>query len=184
MKLGRLFTIAGPMLLGLTLVPAAWGQKLASARKNTLTERKKTKDKKVWYNEDVAMLRVPDDMFAEPKRNPEEAANTPEKAGKKPQAATKIVPAQTPAPAFVPPSTLEEAEKRLAAKQDEVRQKVELIENRRKEFLGAQDQEVVQTLTKEMEPALRDLNNAEAQMKLLETSIEQLKSSSTTAGRL
>lgn len=183
MKLSKLFAMVVPTMLGLTLVPVAWGQKQASVRRTTQTELKKSKDKKVWYNEDVAMLRVPDDMYAEPKRNPEEA-NTAEKAVQKPSTATKTQAEQAPAPAFVPPSTLEEAEKRLAAKQEEIRQKVELIENKRKEFLGAQDQEVVQTLTKEMEPALRDLNNAQAQVKLLEASIEQIKSSLVTAGRL
>jgi hypothetical protein len=176
MNLRRLFLAAGTTLLGLTLGPLVWGQEPAPSGKTAQTESKKSRDKKVWSNEDVAVLGKPGDMYAEPKQSSEEAAKTGDEAAQKIAADAKAAPKQATAPAFVPPGTLEEAEKRIAEKNEEIRQKVELIENKRKEFLAAPDHEARQLLSKKMEPTMRELTEAQAQLKKLEAAREVLLS--------
>jgi guanylate kinase len=171
-----LFVIAGPVLLGLALGPAARGQELTLVGKTSHKESKKSRDRKVWMNEDVAVLGTPGDMYSEPKRSPEQAAKSGDEATLKIAADAKAAPKQAPAPAFIPPGTLAEAEKRIAQKNEEIRQKVERIETRRKEFFTAPDYDAIQVLAKKMEPAMRELNEAQAQLKKLEAAREELLS--------
>ena len=77
---------------------------------------------------------------------------------------------------FIPPRTGEEAQTHLAAKREEIRGQMELIERVREEYFNEASDLVRQDLKKRIDRLTTDLKEAETHLKLLEESLAELKS--------
>lgn len=140
-------------------------------------EPAKPKAKKVWSNEDVTSLRHPADVYEEKKRKQaeEEAAkakqqSAPGKAA--PQSSGEK--AASPADAYLP-KTVEEAEKRIAEKREEIQFQTEYIERLRDAVANADSDLARAALQKKLDGFIALLNEANAELKTLEGRLQELK---------
>lgn len=135
----------------------------------------KPKAKRVWTNDDVGTLRKPVDEYEDAKRK-----QADEEAAKKAEAAKTAAetPGEKPAPKpedFLP-KTVEEGEKRVAAKQYEIEMQYEAIELVKKEQAEATTEESraafqkrIDTLTATLEEAIGELRATDARLKELKS---------------
>lgn len=172
----RLRSLAA-ILAGLALIatPALGWQ---SQSQQPPPKKEEKKPKKVWTADDLAKLRRPVDKYqAEKEKAEAEAKAAQEKAG---PTAEKPAPAaeekKEPQPGeFIPPKTLEEAEKRLAEKLEEVGFQEEKIRQVRDEFFKETDPALREAKQKELETLQMALEDALKELKLLEEAVARLR---------
>lgn len=134
-----------------------------------------TKAKKVWTNDDVIALRTPADNYVVEMETQEmaKAATTAEERAKKEALAKQIKEAGL---AISLPSTVEETQRIIQAKQEEI---VDLQEGRNRlanaRAEASTDQSVV--LQKQLDTIARNLEEAELQLKVLQQHLENLRNS-------
>lgn len=155
----------------LTLLPLVQAQQPSGESQK---ESAKPKAKKVWTGEDLRQLRTPADDYAAQKQAPEQAATA--QAGN----SEKAAPAKKEQPAtrdpYIPPKNIQEAESRLAAKREEIRNQQESIRRAREEYLNATHELIRQDMKKRIDRFSADLKEAEAHLRLLEAGLAELKS--------
>ena len=129
--------------------------------------------KKVWTDDDLQALRKPWDEYADQKAQTEQAAASTSNPPQKTPPTKKEKPAVRDA--YLPPKTVEEAEGRLSAKQREVNYQLESLERVKQEYADEPNEQAREGLKKKLEQMNTDLKEAQAHLKLLEASLEQLK---------
>jgi chromosome segregation ATPase len=137
-------------------------------------EPAKPKAKRVWTNDDVTTLRQPSDAYEEEKRQQAEAAA---KAKEKAAAGGASDAAQQPVSREdkILPKTLEEAEKRVAAKVYEVGQEQEYIERLRSEFAEATTDEARAAHQKRLDAAIALLEESQAELKKIDARLQEFR---------
>ncbi len=171
----KLFLVSFAALVGLAPLPWAEAQPPPASPQK---EASKPKGKKVWTNEDIRELRTPADDYVGQKQATEQAAE--QAAAAQPNAATKPAPAKKEQIAardpFIPPKTVEEAETRLAQKREEIRGQQELIGQTREKYFEETNEAIRLDLKKALARLTADLREAEVHLRLLESSLERLRS--------
>jgi hypothetical protein len=168
-----LFSFTGAVLLALLLAQLALGQHPQPQGPPPQQNKPKSPVKKVWTEEDLSGLRKPWDDYADqkPQAAPPPAAASSEE---------KPVPPKKDKPAsrdeYIPPKTLEEAENWIAEKREEIRFQHEAIDRVRQDYANESQEQVRQELQKRLDRMVADLKDAEAELKLLEASRDDLKS--------
>ncbi len=162
------------LLLALMGVPTVGGQQRESARHENRKNEPKRPSGKIWTNEDLVLLRRPWDIYLERKVADEEAAKAAEQAARK-AARTPPDRKKDAASDLLLPSTPEEAEARITEKREEIRNQVKLIQRKREEYLNEREELTREALKNKIELLTRDLDDAEAELKLLEARLQELK---------
>lgn len=138
------------------------------------TEPAKPKAKKVWTNEDVIALRQPSFAYEEEKRKKAE-----EEAAKKAEAAKPATqtPGEKPEPKpedFLP-KTVEDAEKLVMAKQQEIGFQYEAIDLVKKELAEATTDASRAAFQKRIDQLTATLEESVAEMKAIDGRLQELK---------
>ncbi len=135
------------------------------------SESTKPKVKKVWTNEDIGNVRKPSDEYADKK------AAEADKAKQAQAAAEKTAPAK-PAekkPKDYLPTTIEEAEKRLAAKQYEIDQQHSAVDLVKQEQAQAATPEARAAFQKRIDTLSATLEESVAELHAIDARLQELK---------
>jgi hypothetical protein len=167
------------LLLSATLLPSLRGQQSspASSAPPPREEASKPKDKKVWTGDDLRALRTHADEYAEQKVALEQAASAREGTAPGVASPKKEIPL-TP-DGYFPPKTIEEAQSRIAETQDEIRGQEEVIERTRQQYAKEPNDLIRQDLKKTLDRQTADLNEAQLELSLLRSGLNELIKSKT-----
>jgi len=155
------------------LVPALRAQQSAPAPQPA---KPKPPAKRVWTDDDLASLRKPWDTYADEKGRADQSASAqakPEEKAAAPQPERPVT--RDP---YIVPKTADEAEERIANKRMEIGYQLEAMDPLRQELKSETNPAVRQIQLKKLGSMSVDLQEAETQLKLLQTDLEQLKSPS------
>ena len=126
------------------------------------------KGKRVWTNEDVILLRTPADIYQTEKEAREAAAA--QAAAKE---STEAKPVKEAGPAMKLPATVEETEKLIKAKEDQIDDEQSALERLVKELPNTpEDQKTA--MQKEVDRVAADLPKLRNELKILQTHLEKL----------
>jgi chromosome segregation ATPase len=181
MQRARQFLIGLAIVAALGLAVAAPAQQPPAPKPASEQEKPKPpakKAKRVWTGEDLKDLRTPADEHEEKKAaaaeaEAKEAAEKEKKAGEKTGA-----PAEEQKPeevAFNAPTTVEEAEQRIAEKSEEIQFQTEKIRETRGQLFNERDDRLRADLEKQIQRLNADLEEAQAELALLEKTLKDLK---------
>ncbi|HWQ03144.1 MAG TPA: hypothetical protein VNL38_01570 [Candidatus Nitrosotenuis sp.] len=137
------------------------------------------KAKKVWTNDDLIELRRPADKYEDAKEKAEKIARAQEalekeKAGQKPAAPAAPAAEKEKSPDDWLPKTVEECEKLIAAKKEEIENQKKRIENTRMILDAATTENAREVLQKRLAEEQANLKEAEEELELLEAHLEKL----------
>jgi len=153
------------------LVPALNAQQSAPAPQPA---KPKPPAKRVWTDDDLASIRKPWDTYADEKGRADQGAPAqakPEEKAAAPQPQRPVT--RDP---YIVPKTADEAEERITNKRMEIGYQLEAMDPLRQELKSETNPAVRQNMLKKLESMSVDLQEAETQLKLLQTDLEQLKS--------
>jgi chromosome segregation ATPase len=133
--------------------------------------------KRVWTNDDLPVLRKPWDNYLEQKAAEQAARAAAEKAEaeKRAKAAKDARATGSAAEADLAPHSVEEAEARIRQKKEEIGFQKELISRTRDAYGLATEENIRQSLIKKLDMLDTDLDAAYAELKTLESQLEELK---------
>lgn len=159
-----------PLIIAALCLAGAAGAQQAPPSK---TEPAKPKTKRVWTNEDIGTVRTVSDEYADKKAaEAEKAKQAQTTAAANPSAPTK--PAAKKEKDYLPTS-LPEAEKRLAAKQYEIDQQYEAVDRVKKEQEQATTPEARAAFQKRIDVLTATLEESVAEMHALDARVQELK---------
>lgn len=136
------------------------------------------KAKKVWTGDDLKDLRTAADEHAEKKAAEEAAAKEAAETEKKKTGEKAVAPAAEQQPeeaAFNAPTTVEEAEKRIAEKYEEIEFQTDKIRQTREQYFAERDDRIRADLEKQIAHLNADLDAAQSELTLLEKILKDLK---------
>ncbi len=160
----------------LMLAPALNAQQSAPAPQPA---KPKPPAKRVWTDDDLASLRKPWDTYADQKGRADQGAPAPAKPEEK--AAVPHPERPVTRDPYIVPKTADEAEERIANKRMEIGYQLEAMDPLRQDLKSETNPAVRQIQLKKLESMSVDLQEAETQLKLLQTDLEQLKSKSSAS---
>ncbi|MBI3662571.1 MAG: hypothetical protein HY234_05910 [Acidobacteria bacterium] len=171
--MSRIYRCANWLALSLLLfsLQPAFAQTMAS-----MEPKPKPKARKVWGNEDVTQLRKPWDEFLEQKKAAEETAKARAQEAQKEQAARSRKQQLKDDPQALWPKTAAEAGKRVAEKLAEIQELDERITRTRQEYFDALSEVEREALQKKINSLTADLEEAQAELRLLQARLAKLKS--------
>jgi hypothetical protein len=137
----------------------------------------KSPAKRVWTNEDLPGLRKPWDNYLEQKAAEEAARAAAEKAEaeKRAKGSRDARAMGSAAEADLAPHSVDEAETRIREKLEEIGYQKELIGRTRDLYAKATEENIRQSLIKKLEMLNNDLDAVYAELKTLESQLEELK---------
>lgn len=186
MQRARQFLMGLGILAALGLATTAPAQQPPPPKPASEQEKPKPpakKAKKVWTGEDLQDLKRPWDEHEEKKAAAQaaakEAAEKERKAGEKTEApAAEQKPEEA---AFNAPTTVEEAEKRIAEKYEEIGFQTDKIRQTREQYFAERDDRIRADIEKQIARLNADLEAAQAELVLLEQSLKDLKAKAPAA---
>jgi hypothetical protein len=129
----------------------------------------------VWTNDEVARLRTAADIHMDARlakeEDPAEADRTPVKLAQSARGAQ----AQLTETVIAPPKSIQEAEQRVAAKNEAIEQSVTQLQVLTDELLQARDEPARLSIEKKIAGVMDQRNSAATEIKFLETKIEEFK---------
>ena len=177
------FGLGLAVLLG--LAPASFARQSQQPPPPAEKEKPKPpakKAKRVWTDEDVKDLRKPSDEYVEKKAAAEQDAKDKEKAAaQKEPAAKETKPAEPAAESsFIAPTTVEEAEKRITEKREEIKFAEDSVRQLREEYINEKNEQIREDLKGRLAKMEKNVEEAYADLELLEKSLKELKSKGST----
>ncbi len=158
-------------LLGLPLSFPVQAQQPTPRQKKS-AKVKAVKARKVWTEEDLWQLRTPADIYADQKQ----AAQSPVYRNSLEKPAPVEQEERATRDPYLPPRSVQEAESRFFAKREEIRYQEESIQRTRDEYDNERDEAIRRDLKKTISRMAADLEAAQAELKLLDASVAELKS--------
>ncbi len=155
------------------LAPALRAQQPAAAPQPA---KPKPAAKRVWTDDDLTSVRKPWDTYADQKGRADQGA--PAQAKPQEKAAAPQLQRPVTRDPYIVPKTTDEAEERIVNKRMEIGYQHEAMNPLREELKSETNPAVRQIQLKKLESMSADLQEAETQLKLLQTDLEQLKSKS------
>jgi uncharacterized coiled-coil protein SlyX len=138
-------------------------------------EPPKPKAKKVWTNDDVSTLRRPVDDYEDAKRKLAEDAAAKQQAAAAKSASRSGAEKPADKPKDYLPKTVEEAEKRLAAKQYEIGQQYDAVDLVKKELAQAPNDASRAAFQKRIDTLNATLEESIAEMHQIDARLQELK---------
>jgi hypothetical protein len=138
------------------------------------------KAKRVWTDEDVKGLRKPSDEYAEKKAAAEQQdAKEKEKAAEQKDPAVKEAkPAEQETAdesTYIAPTTVEEAEKRISEKREEIKFAEDAVQQLRSDYFNEKNEQIREDLKARLAKMEKNVEEAYAELALLEQSLKELK---------
>jgi|ERR1700682_2011263 len=175
MKVLILLEISVMSCMSLVLVPSVPAQQPLAAHQTKQTEKSKNHRRKVWTNEDLRQLRSTAEIDLDHKLATEETAKLADEALRNTPVSRRLSLENAAAKQLPPTKTLAEVGALISERGQVIRTLEESILRARKESTSLPEGPIRDAAKQTIEQRTGELQEAEAELKILETRLQELK---------